>query len=73
MRLVPGEQLRRRAPTGFLLEIEVRKRLPGRVADDEGLRVLLDGPGRRGAALGWHGTMIRAIRVTGADGRKTKV
>ncbi len=32
-RLVPGEQLGRRAPTGFLLEIKIRERLPGGVAD----------------------------------------
>jgi len=45
--LVARQQLRRRAPTGFLLEIEIRKRLPGGVLHDEArIVVLLDGPRR---------------------------
>jgi len=44
------ERLRRRAPTGFVLEIEIAERLPVVVADDEA--GVLDGPGRREAARG---------------------
>jgi hypothetical protein len=45
-RLVPGEQLGRRAPTGLVLEIEIAERLPGAVADNEaGVVRLLDRPG----------------------------
>ena len=35
-RLVAGEQLGRRAPTGLLLEVEIAERLPGIVADVTG-------------------------------------
>ncbi len=52
-RLVPGEQLRRRAPAGFILEIEIAERLPVRVADDEaGVVVLFDRPWRGKATRG---------------------
>ena len=34
-RFIAGEQLRGRAPTGLLLEIDVGERLPVGVADDE--------------------------------------
>ena len=54
--LVAGQQLRRRAPTGLFLEIDVGERLLAAVADDEGPPIqlgvgLLDGPGRREAVL----------------------
>jgi hypothetical protein len=46
-------------PTGFLLKIEIRKRLPGGVLHDEArIVVLLDDPRRRKAACGWHRAMI---------------
>ncbi len=46
-RPVPGQQLGRRAPTGLVLEIEIRGRLAGGVADDEArVVVLLDRPKR---------------------------
>jgi hypothetical protein len=49
-RLVLGEQLDRRAP-GSSSQIEIRKRLPGRVLHDEAhVIVLLDDPGRWEAA-----------------------
>jgi hypothetical protein len=50
--LVAGEQLGRRPPCRLLLEIDVGERLPVGVADDEAGVGLLDGPGRREAALG---------------------
>ena len=51
--LVAGEQLGRRTSSRLLLlEIEVGQRLPVGVADDEAGVGLLDGPGRREAALG---------------------
>ena len=49
-RLIPGEQLCRRSAAGLILEIEIRQRLPGVVADDEtGVVGLLDRPGREAA------------------------
>jgi len=41
------------AVPGLVLEVEIRKRLPGRVADDEALGVLIDGP-RWGEAADEH-------------------
>ena len=62
-RLVAGEQLRRRSPTGLVLEVEVAERLPGAVADDEaGVVVLLDRPGRREAAHGNNSAISAARR-----------
>src|SRR4029077_2921287 len=55
-RLVAGEQLGCRASARLLLEIDVGNRLPVGVADDEAGVGLLDGPGRREAALG-HGLL----------------
>jgi len=43
---------------GLILEIEIAKRLPGAVADDEArIVVLLDDPRRREAAHGAHGAL----------------
>jgi len=51
--LIAGEQLRRRAPTGLVLEIEIAERLPGGVLHDEPrIIMLLDDPRRREAAKG---------------------
>ena len=56
-----GEQLRRRAPTGLVLEVEIAERLSILVAYDEaGGVVLLDGPRR------WEGRaegMLRRARL----------
>ena len=49
-RFIAGEQLRRRAPTGLLLEIDVGERLPVVIADDVAGVGLLGGPGRREVA-----------------------
>jgi hypothetical protein len=54
----PGEQLGRRAPTGFVLEVEVAERLPVVVADDERLRML-------------HAQTARAIRLRRRNGART--
>ena len=43
--------MRRRAPSGLLLAIDVSERLPVGVADDEAGVGFLDGPGRREVAL----------------------
>jgi TPR repeat protein len=48
--LVAGEEMRRRAASRLLLEIDVSERLAGMIADDEAGVRLLDGPGRREAA-----------------------
>ncbi len=57
--LVLGQQLGRRSPTGFVLEIEIPERLPDVVADDEArVVVLLNRPGRREAARGGYAVMI---------------
>ena len=48
--LVAGQQLCHRAPTRLVLEIEIRKRLPGGVLHDETGVVGLIRPGRREAA-----------------------
>jgi hypothetical protein len=45
-------------PLRLILEVEVPERLPGRIADDEALRVLIDRPRWRKAARGRHGVMI---------------
>jgi hypothetical protein len=58
MRLVAGEQLGRRAPTGLVREIDVGQRLPAGVADDEAGVGFFGGPGRREAARGWHGGVL---------------
>ena len=50
--LVVGEELGRCAASRLLFEIHVGERLPVGVADDEAGVGLLDGPGRREAALG---------------------
>jgi hypothetical protein len=49
-RLVTGEEVRGRAPSRLLLEVDVGERLPVGVADNEADVGLLDGPGRRKAA-----------------------
>jgi hypothetical protein len=44
-RLIPGEQLGRRAPTGFVLKIKIAERLPDVIAHDEaGVVGLIDRP-----------------------------
>jgi len=49
--LIAGEQLRRRAPTGLVLEIEMAERLPGGVPHDEArIVVILERPRRWEAA-----------------------
>ena len=48
--LVVGEQLGRRSTPRLLLEIDIGKRLPVGVADDEAGLLLVDQPGRRDAA-----------------------
>jgi hypothetical protein len=45
--LIAGKQVRRRAPSGLILEIDVGERLPVGVADNEAGVGLLDGLGRR--------------------------
>ena len=50
--LIAREQVRRRSAAGLIFEIDVGERLPVGVADDEAGVGLLDGPGRREAALG---------------------
>ncbi len=61
--LIPGEQLRRRAPTGLVLEIEIAERLPGAIADNEtGVVRLLYRPRRREAAHGSDDSAISALR-----------
>jgi hypothetical protein len=55
--LVPGEEVRRRASSGLILEVDVGERLPVGVADDEAPPIqlgvgLVDGRRRREAALG---------------------
>ena len=58
-RLVAGEQLGRRAPTGLVLEIEIAERLPGGVLHDEArIVIFFDRPRWREAAGGGHGAMI---------------
>ena len=58
-RLVLGEQFGREAPTGLVLEVEIRQCLSILVADDEaGVVVLLDRPRRRETACGGQGAMI---------------
>jgi hypothetical protein len=47
--LVAGEQVRRRATSPLILEVDVGECLPVGVADDEAGVGLLDGPGRREA------------------------
>ena len=56
-RVVAGHQLGRRAPTRFVLEMEIPKLLPARAPHDEArILVLLDGPRRgEGARRVWGG------------------
>jgi hypothetical protein len=61
-RLVAGKQMRRRAPSRLLLEVDVGERLPVVIADDVAGVGLLGGPGRREAALG-HGPLEHARRA----------
>jgi hypothetical protein len=49
-RLVPGQQLSRRAPSRLILEIDICKLLAAVIAHDEAHRLFLDGPRRREAA-----------------------
>jgi hypothetical protein len=65
-RLVTGEQLRRCAPSRLLLEIDVRRALPGGVADDEARGVFVDGPRRRETARGGHAGQWQNARATTA-------
>jgi hypothetical protein len=60
----------RRAVLRFVVEIEIAKRLPGIVADDEaGVVRLLDRPGRREAAVCHQTQYSSASRLTaGASG-----
>ncbi len=63
-RLVLGQQLRGRAPTGLVLEMEIAERLPGSVADDEASGAHADrrthhGPPGRDLD-GLHATIARA-------------
>jgi hypothetical protein len=50
--LVAGEEVRRRATAGLVLEVDVGERLPVGIADDEAGVGFLSGPGRREAACG---------------------
>src|SRR6185437_13774946 len=50
-RLVLGHELGSRTPAGLLLVIDIRERLPVGVPHGEAGMRLLDGPGRREAAL----------------------
>jgi hypothetical protein len=45
-----------RSALRLIVEIEIAERLPGGVANGEGLGVFLDGPRRREAA--WHAWLI---------------
>ena len=53
-RFVPGEQLRRRAPTGLFVKVKVAERLSGAVADDEASSVRLSIVQRFGWSLERH-------------------
>jgi len=53
-RLVPAQQIGRRPPLWFIVEIEIAKRHSALIADDEACVVMVfDGPGWREAAV-WH-------------------
>jgi hypothetical protein len=62
-RFVAGKQLGGRSPTGLILEIHIRDRLPGAVTDDKaGVVRLIDRPGwRRRCTAARHPRMARLI------------